>query len=123
MTRNYTLSVVLVAAALAALGMGRPLGAAAAKDPAQCEAAEARLAAALGSDCTVDCKRELCRRLRTMGTARSVPALAALLTDEALSHMARFALGYMQAPEALAALRDALGKTSGLWAGAASSVN
>jgi len=85
----------------------------AAKDPAQCKAAEAKLAAALGGECTVDCKRELCRRLRTIGTARSVPPLAALLTDEALSHMARFALGYMQAPEALAALRQALGKTSG----------
>jgi len=53
------------------------------------------------------------RTLRTIGTAESVPALAALLTDESLSHMARFALERIPTPEAAAAMRDALKKLKG----------
>ena len=37
-------------------------------------------------------KQAACRGLRKIGTAKSVPALAALLPDEELSSMARFAL-------------------------------
>lgn len=53
-----------------------------------------------------------CQKLRLIGTARSVPALAALLADERISQAARYALEPMPCPEAGAALRDALGKTS-----------
>lgn len=53
------------------------------------------------------------RTLKTIGTAQSVPALAAMLPDEDLSHMARFALECIPAPEAVAATRDALPKLSG----------
>ena len=62
---------------------------------------------------TADAKSFVCRQLRIMGTAASVPALAALLTDEKLSHMGRYALGRMACPEAGKALRDALGKVKG----------
>jgi HEAT repeat protein len=55
-----------------------------------------------------------CAALKRIGTAQSVPALAALLTDERLSHSARYALESMPAPEAGAALLEALPKTSGL---------
>jgi HEAT repeat protein len=48
-----------------------------------------------------------------IATAQSVPALAALLLDPELSHMARFALELNSAPEAAAALRDALSRLSG----------
>ena len=41
-----------------------------------------------------------CQRLRVIGTAKSVPALAALLGDERLSQAARYALEEMPAPEA-----------------------
>ena len=58
-------------------------------------------------------KQAACRSLRLKGTAASVPALAALLPDEKLSHMARYALESMPYPEAGQALRDALGKTQG----------
>ena len=58
-------------------------------------------------------KQFVCRMLRRMGTKESVPALSAQLTDEKLSHMARFALTRMGCPEAGAALRDAIGKTAG----------
>ena len=64
-----------------------------------------------------------CQRLRVIGTAKSVPALAALLGDERLSQAARYALEEMPAPEAGAALRQALLTTSGaLQSGVADSV-
>src|ERR1039457_2146988 len=59
-------------------------------------------------------KPAACARLKRSGTAQSVPALAALLTDEQLSHSARYALESMQTAKAGQALADALGKTSEL---------
>ncbi|MHC4116137.1 MAG: HEAT repeat domain-containing protein [Planctomycetota bacterium] len=58
-------------------------------------------------------KDHACRILRVIGTTDSIEALGALLADEKLSHIARYALEYMRYPEADKALRDALGKTSG----------
>lgn len=55
-----------------------------------------------------------CQQLRLQGTARSVPALEPLLVQEATSHAARHALEGMPYPEAGAALRGALPKTTGL---------
>ena len=55
----------------------------------------------------------VCRRLRVMGTAQSVAALAALLADEKTSHIARYALERMPDEKAAAALRDALPKVGG----------
>src|ERR1035441_965257 len=52
--------------------------------------------------------------LKRHGTAKSVPALAALLTDEQLSHSARYALESMPGPEAEHAFIAALGQTNGL---------
>ncbi len=45
-----------------------------------------------------------------IGTASSVPALAALLPEAENSHMARFALERIPAPEAAQAMREALPK-------------
>ncbi|HEX3988115.1 MAG TPA: HEAT repeat domain-containing protein, partial [Verrucomicrobiae bacterium] len=59
-------------------------------------------------------KQDACLQLKRIGTEQSIPALAALLTDEQLSHSARFTLESMQSPAAGAALLDALPKTSGL---------
>ncbi len=58
-------------------------------------------------------KDHACRILRVIGTADSVDAVATLLTDEKLSHIARYVLEYMQFPEADAALIAAIGKTTG----------
>jgi len=58
-------------------------------------------------------KQFVCRVLRRIGSARSVPALAKMLSDKELSHMARFALQHMSAPEAGDALRKALGTLTG----------
>jgi HEAT repeat protein len=70
--------------------------------------------AVLKSEATFLEKEEACRVLALKGGPEAVPALEALLTDEKLSHPARLALEPMPFPEAGAALRNALGKTSGL---------
>ncbi len=75
---------------------------------------EPELMAVLQSDADWGQKQEACRRLREIGTQASIPALAALLPDESLSHLARFALESMPYPEIDAIFRDALGTTSGL---------
>lgn len=58
-------------------------------------------------------KADACRALQRLGTKDAVAALAALLPDEKLSHMARYALEAIPDPAADAALRDALDKTKG----------
>ena len=70
---------------------------------------EAKLLKALESPRTTYAGRQfICRMLRRVGSAQSVPALSAMLADKELSHMARFALQFMPAPEAAEALRAAL---------------
>ncbi len=75
---------------------------------------EGQLVAVLQSNASPQQKDAACAQLKRVGTARSVPALAALLKDEQLSHSARFALESMAAPEAGAALTTALDTTTGL---------
>jgi len=75
---------------------------------------EPRLLKALESSKTTFAgKQFVCRMLRRVGSAKSVPVLSAMLADKKLSHMARFALQFMPAPEAGAALREALSKLDG----------
>lgn len=74
---------------------------------------EAALIGVLQSDAGFVDKQEACRALRQKGTDASVPALAALLTDKDLSHMARYALETMMTPAAGEALRKAIGLTDG----------
>jgi len=79
-------------------------------DAAARSALEARLATALSSGVSRAAQDAVCRWLTVIGTAASVPALAALLPDPQLSHMARYALERIPGAEAAAALRDALPK-------------
>ncbi|MCX7006323.1 MAG: HEAT repeat domain-containing protein [Kiritimatiellaeota bacterium] len=82
--------------------------------PAQRPALEEKLLGVLASsDATFPAKQYACRMLKIVGSEKSVPALAKLLTDEKLSHAARIALEALPGDAAGAALRDALGKTSG----------
>jgi HEAT repeat protein len=74
---------------------------------------ERRLAGVLGSESSRAAKQYACRKLSLIGTAASVPALADLLSDKDESHMARFALERIAAPEAAEALRKALGSVEG----------
>jgi HEAT repeat protein len=77
-------------------------------------ALEARLAALLGEGTSRAAKEYICRKLSLIGTAASVPALAALLPEKDHSHMARFALERIGAPEAGAALRKAAETAQGV---------
>jgi HEAT repeat protein len=93
-----------------------PIDDAAAKaknDAAACKELESQLLAALKGDLKHDGKDYICRKLMLVGGPACVGVLAALLTDKDMAHMARYALERIQAPEAGAALRDALAKTSG----------
>jgi HEAT repeat protein len=76
-------------------------------------AQEAELMAVLKSDATLEKKAAACRELARVGTKEAVPALAGLLGDEKLSHMARYALETIRDPSVDEALRDAMGKLKG----------
>ena len=73
---------------------------------------ESRLAAVLQTDVSRDAKDFVCRKLMVIGTAASVPTLAELLPEQDHSHMARYALERIPAPEAAQAMRDALPRLS-----------
>ncbi len=70
--------------------------------------------AVLNSGAPLQEKQEACRLLSIKGGPEAVAVLEPLLTDNELAHMARMALEPMACPEAGAALRAALGKTTGL---------
>jgi HEAT repeat protein len=74
---------------------------------------EEELIAVLRSDAAVKEKADACRQLARVGTGNAVPALAGLLGDEVVSHMARYALETIADPRVDAALRAALGELKG----------
>jgi len=74
---------------------------------------EDQLIATLKSNAGWQPKYEACIALRQIGTAKSVPALAKLLNDPKLGHMARYVLEPMNTPQAGKALRDGFKKTRG----------
>jgi hypothetical protein len=74
---------------------------------------ESRLVVVLSMAVPRDAKDYVCRKLMVVGTAASTAALGALLADEDSSHMARYALERMPAPEASQTLRDALPNLAG----------
>jgi len=73
-----------------------------------------KLIAVIKSDAPQKDKVDACRQLSVIGTKDAVAPLAALLGDEKLSHMARYALEPNPDPSVDEALRDALGKLKGL---------
>ncbi len=77
-------------------------------DPAARKELETRLIAVLATAVPQAAKDAVCRVLKTIGTAAAVPALAPMLTDGKLSHMARYALEWIPGPEACQALLAAL---------------
>ena len=72
-----------------------------------------KLVAVLKSDAPQKEKADACRQLSVIGTKDAITPLAALLGDEKLSHMARYALEPIPDPAVDDALRDALGKLKG----------
>ena len=65
------------------------------------------------ADASQNEKAAACRQLAIMGTKEVVPALAALLGDEKLSHMARYGLEPIPDPAVDESLRQALGRLKG----------
>ncbi len=82
-------------------------------DPAARKALELQLLAVLQSKAPRDARDHVCRQLRTIGTAASVPALEALLPDPDMSHMARYALERIPDSQAGRALERQLPKLNG----------
>jgi HEAT repeat protein len=75
---------------------------------------EARLIAVLDApDATQPGKQFACQMLRTIASAQCIPSVSKLLTDDKLSHMARFVFLGMRDPAVDEALRRALGQTQG----------
>jgi HEAT repeat protein len=77
------------------------------------KALEAKLITALESDISACAKDYLCRKLSLVGSAQCVDSVAALLVDDDLSHIARYALERIPGEEAVTAMRDTMGKVSG----------
>ena len=82
-------------------------------DPAARGALEKGLVDVLAGGISRSAQDYVCRRLRVVGTARSVEALAALLPAEETSHIARYALERIPDEKAVEAMRNALPKVSG----------
>lgn len=82
------------------------------EDPRPGLGEEVRLIQILQSSGPVTEKDAACVRLQRIGTERSVPALAALLGNPQLGHVARYALESMPFPAAGAALVNALTSTT-----------
>ncbi len=75
---------------------------------------EGKLIAVLKSkDASYKDKADACRQLAIIGTKDAVPALAGLLGDEKLSHMARYAIETIPDASVDRAFGDALGKLKG----------
>jgi HEAT repeat protein len=74
---------------------------------------ESQLLTALKGGLSRDAHDYVCRKLAIVGTAAAVPTLAALLEAQATSHMARYALERINAPQAGESLRNALKTTQG----------
>ena len=81
--------------------------------PEQLSKVEKDLLEVLKSDATYAGKQFVCRELSIIGTEQSVPTLGALLTDEKMSDMARYALERIPGAAVDEALRSALPKASG----------
>ncbi len=73
----------------------------------------AEAVAVLKSNAELKEKMDACRRLAIVGTKEAVPTLAALLGDEKLAHMARYAMEPIADPSVDAALLAALDKLEG----------
>jgi len=104
-SRIYTILIVTVLSACAVQSLAQTVA------PKQ---DEPKLIAVLKSaDASQKDKIDACRQLAIIGGKDSIAPLAALLGDEKLSHMARYALEPNPDPAVNEVLRDALGKLTG----------
>ena len=114
MSRAFSSVFAVIFAAGALMPLAGYAGEAAEETAPPAPLTEAELIAVIEGDADWTAKQAACRQLSRTGTQASIPALAALLPDETLSHMARFALEPMLYPEVDQALREALPQAEGL---------
>jgi HEAT repeat protein len=81
--------------------------------PESKKACERKLAGFLESDATLAAKLAVCRHLREIGSAASVPVLGKMLLQQPMSDMARYALEKIPGDEAERALVEGLSRTDG----------
>jgi len=74
---------------------------------------EGTLLAVLKSDGSFQDKAGACRQLAVAGSSKSIPVLIGLLSDDKLSHMARYGLETLPGPDVESALRGSLEKLKG----------
>lgn len=103
---------LILALALATLVL-QPTAGRAQTVPADGRAAVPRLVGVLQSGASRKEKTDALRELGLVGTREALPVITALLADEELSHMARYALETMPDPGVNQALRQALGTLKG----------
>ena len=82
-------------------------------DAATQQLLEKQLTALLSSNAKHGAKSYALRKLSMIGTSKAVPAIAPLLTEKELSHMARFALERIGCTMSRNAMRAAVGKVEG----------
>lgn len=100
---------LLVALALSTTGFLQAQG----PTPLLTRSAAENIAILEAADASLKDKTDACRQLTVLGGPEAVPALAALLGHETLSHMARYALEVNPGPEADRVFLEALGKLQG----------
>jgi HEAT repeat protein len=106
-------NIIMTSCVIAALFLGFSALSEPAAGAPEKAASEDALIAVVKSNAPLKEKADACRELGRVGTAKAVPALVALLPDEKLSHMARYALEPIPDPAVDAALRAALGELKG----------
>lgn len=114
MSRAFSSVFAVIFAAGALMPLAGYAGEAAEETAPPAPLTEAELIAVIEGDADWTAKQAACRQLSRTGTQASIPVLAALLPDETLSHMARFALEPMLYPKVDQALREALPQAEGL---------
>jgi HEAT repeat protein len=103
---NLSLLAVLLAAGMSVALAQEPT-------PLLTQPADQLIAVIKSQDASQKDKIDACRQLAVIGTAQAVPALLALLPDEKLSHMARYALEPIPDASVDKGLRAALGSLKG----------
>ena len=98
--------------AVAALALGTTFARGQQPSPLVTQTADKSIAVLQSPSSTVKEKTDACRQLAVTGDAAAVPALVALLPDETLNHMARYALETIPDRAVDDALRGALDRLS-----------
>ena len=110
---QFSPSSIRIALASLIMGLSLATGAPATESKGAMPEKEQQLLSVLKTNSSPDEKALACKKLAVYGTKESVPALAALLSDERLASWARIPLEAIPGSEPDKALRDAVPKLKG----------